>query len=346
MFDFASKNPKEDHFEYLQIFEHLTNPSQQIVLEGENETLTELMKDISTNKQTIIDEVIFIAELISKRKCLTFVNYANCSDIKKKYIDISIKTLNEMYTCSSLLNDLISTGEEYPINLKRYLIALFEIVNNAVSYQESNFFYLYNMTQCAFNNMDAFLKKIEDKDTKSDVKKLFLVTTSNLFDVLPYAEIEKYIQFTYEDNILMNPIIDSLRSNIEGSLKHLWSEDKNSYSFDNFEVLYTKKKAQSNDEINFTDEGIAITLKQEEFLSIVDKNIIQYIVYKNYPYLSVNNTYFSNTFISVAVYNEATGEKGDIDQIDKELRPLIAFSKEKYDTKNIHVAIIIMLVRV
>lgn len=162
------------------------------------------------------------------------------------------------------------------------------------------------MTQCAFNNMDAFLKKIEDKDTKSDVKKLFLVTTSNLFDVLPYAEKEKYIQFTYEDNILMNPIIDSLRSNIEGSLKHLWSEDKNSYSFDNFEVLYTKKKAQSNDEINFTDEGIAITLKQEELLSIVDKNIIQYIVYKNYPYLSVNNTYFSNTFISVAVYNEAT----------------------------------------
>ena len=71
-----------------------------------------------------------------------------------------------------------------------------EIVNNAVSYQESNFFYLYNMTQCAFNNMDAFLKKIEDKDTKSDMKKLFLVTTSNLFDVLPYAEIEQYIQFT------------------------------------------------------------------------------------------------------------------------------------------------------
>ena len=70
-------------------------------------------------------------------------------------------------------------------------------------------------------------------------------------------------------------------------MKHLWSEDKNSYSFDNFEVLYTKKKAQSNDEINFTDEGIAITLKQEELLSIVDKNIIQYIVYKNYPYLSV-----------------------------------------------------------
>ena len=101
-----------------------------------------------------------------------------------------------MYTCSSLLNDLISTGEEYPINLKRYLIALFEIVNNAVSYQENNFFYLYNMTQCAFNNMDAFLKKIEDKDTKSDMKKLFLVTTSNLFDVLPYAEIEQYIQFT------------------------------------------------------------------------------------------------------------------------------------------------------
>ena len=202
LFDFASKN----HYEYLQIFEHLTNPSQQIVLEGENETLTELMKDISTNKQKIINEVIFIADLISKRKCLSFVNYANCTDIKKKYIDTSIKILNEMYSCSSLLNDLISTGEEYPINLKRYLIALFEIINNADSYQENDFFILYNMTQCAFNNIDAFLKKIEDKDTKTDVKKLFPVIMTNLFDALPYAEIEKYIQFTYTDDIIMEEI--------------------------------------------------------------------------------------------------------------------------------------------
>lgn len=109
-------------------------------------------------------------------------------------------------------------------------------------------------------------------------------------------------------------------------------------------MLYTKKKGQSNDEINFPDEGITLSVKQEELLSKVDKNIIQYILYKNYPYLSVKNTNFSQTFISVAVYNEETGKKGDIYTIEKELRPLIAFSKEKYDTKNILVAIILMLV--
>ena len=333
LFELKSKNPKVDHSEYLNMFEHLTNPSQQIALEGEEAMLTELMKDVKANKQAIIDEIIFIAELISRRKCDTFVNYAKCMEIKKKYIDTAIKSLNQMYTCSSLYDDLISTGDQYPLNLKRYLIAIFEITNNADSYQESNFCDFYNMTECAFNYTDKFLEKIEDKDTKIDIKKLFPFIMANLFDAFPYAEIDYYITFKHDDDLLKNSTITNLRTNIESSLKKLWSEDNNFYVFDNIEILFTKKKEEpkSNEAIAFVDSLITISIKEQELLTAHNRDLLQYIVYKNYPYLAVNNTYLSKTFVSISIYNETTGQKGYIPDIEKDLRPRIIFSKERYN---------------
>lgn len=333
LFEFASKNPKVDRSEYLNTFEHLTNPSQQIVIEGEEATLTELMKDIKTNKQSIIDEVTFFAELISRRNCGTFVNYGKCTETKKQYLDTAIQTLNQMYTCSSLYDELISTGEQFSINLKRYLIALFEIANNPDSYQESNFFVFYNMTECAFNKTEDFLNKIEDADTKTDVKKLFSFIMSNMFDAFPYAEIDKYIQFKYDDELLKNNTLTNLRTNLENSFKYLWSEKDNFYVFGNIEMYFTKKKEdpKSNDDISFTDGSIAISIKEQELLTKHNRDVLQYILYLNYPYLSVNNTFLSHTFISISIFNETTGQKGYIPDIEKELRPKILYSTERYN---------------
>ena len=163
--------------------------------------------------------------------------------------------------------------------------------------------------------------------------KLFPFIMANLFDAFPYAEIDYYITFKHDDDLLKNSTITNLRTNIESSLKKLWSEDNNFYVFDNIELLFTKKKEEpkSNEAIAFVDSLITISIKEQELLTAHNRDLLQYIVYKNYPYLAVNNTYLSKTFVSISIYNETTGQKGYIPDIEKDLRPRIIFSKERYN---------------
>ena len=98
-------------------------------------------------------------------------------------------------------------------------------------------------------------------------------------------------------------------------------------------MLFTKKKEEpkSNEAIAFVDSLITISIKEQELLTAHNRDLLQYIVYKNCPCLPVNNTYLSKTFVSISIYNETTGQKGYIPDIEKDLRPRIIFSKERYN---------------
>ena len=338
-FVFKSKNPKVDHKEDIEKFIASDNPTQKIFLEGQRDILNTLIVDIQNKKAEIINQIIFMAELLERRDCSKFVNFHECEKSKKEYGKLLTESLSKIYECEKIVEQIKEIGGSYTDNLKLYTIAIFELTNNPDIYsQNDELEKLFTLSYCAVNKTDILIKDADSDESKIDIVNLITSIQGNIFDLFPFAEVEDLIKFKRSDDIITNNTLKNHTSYLEKSIKNLWPyyPKEGEFIHDNVYVKFIKLEA--NDyanadftELSFDNGNIKVSIPVKDLLKEHHRTLMQFVFYSKYPYISVNNTYVSKSFISISVYNEESKQKGFIPYIDKSFRPKITFQNSHYN---------------
>lgn len=340
-FTFKSKNPKPDHSVEIEKFIASDNPTQKIFLEGQKEILNKLIDDIQTKKPEIINQIIFMAELLERRDCSKFVNFHECEKLKKEYGKLLTESLTKIYECEIIVDQIKKLGDSYTDNVKLYTIAIFELTNNPdIIYSKDELTQLFTLSYCVVDKADSLVKDADSEESKIDIVNLIISIQGNIFDLFPFTEVEDLISFKKTDDIITNKSLKNHTRYLEKSIKNLWPyyQKEGEFSHDNVYVKFIKleKSDYANadfTELSFDNGNIKVSIPVKELLTEHERSLMQFIFYSKYPYISVNNEYVSKSFISISAYNEKSSQKGFIPYINKSFRPKLSFQNSHYNSR-------------
>ena len=283
-----------------------------------------------------------------KNECYNSDNYDECRNEKKIILKESLNEIKNIFNCDSIINDIqnIDENNSFVENVKVVLALISSASDNSDSLNKGDSQILYDLSYCVLDKYEEIWKKTSDNikelkyneteklNIQKDIIELIIKSISNLMDVIKYDEVDQFLENYNIKNltqILVSQTAKILKKKIHQASKLLWRFGNGNYSLENIDINITKSDESESEEdkkiFDFPEHGIKLRIKKMKLLKKFKADLMQILIYRKYPHLSVNSTQSENKFISIRFF------KGDneinVTNINNDDRPEILFDKNK-----------------
>ena len=281
-----------------------------------------------------------------KKECTNSENYEECRKDKKTIFEDLFKEIKDYFSCNNILDNIknFDDSSSFTENVKSILALISSTTDNSDSLNKDNSQFLYNLSYCVLDKFDEIWdytnKEIKDLtpeeslNVKKDIIQLMVKSISNLVEIIKYDEADGFLEDQMKvlsTKILISETAKKLRKKIHHAAKLLWKLGNGNYVLDNLVINITKLDENEKDEkqeFNFTEYGIQLRIKKKKLLKKFKADLMQIIIYRKYPQISINNTESENKFISIKFFKD--NNEVEVDDIDDDDRPEIVFEKTKF----------------
>ena len=342
--EFESDIPSfvDDVLDDISNFAHLHIPEQKEILKDELKKLKQTQK-LSKEK---LQQAYKILKQMVKKECTNSENYEECRKDKKTIFEDLFKEIKDYFSCNNILDNIknFDDSSSFTENVKSILALISSTTDNSDSLNKDNSQFLYNLSYCVLDKFDEIWdytnKEIKDLtpeeslNVKKDIIQLMVKSISNLVEIIKYDEADGFLEDKMKvlsTKILISETAKKLRKKIHHAAKLLWKLGNGNYVLDNLVINITKLDENEKDEkqeFNFTEYGIQLRIKKKKLLKKFKADLMQIIIYRKYPQISINNTESENKFISIKFFKD--NNEVEVDDIDDDDRPEIVFEKTKF----------------
>ena len=342
--EFESDIPSfvDDVLDDISNFAHLHIPEQKEILKDELKKLKQTQK-LSKEK---LQQAYKILKQMVKKECTNSENYEECRKDKKTIFEDLFKEIKDYFSCNNILDNIknFDDSSSFTENVKSILALISSTTDNSDSLNKDNSQFLYNLSYCVLDKFDEIWdytnKEIKDLtpeeslNVKKDIIQLMVKSISNLVEIIKYDEADGFLEDQMKvlsTKILISETAKKLRKKIHHAAKLLWKLGNGNYVLDNLVINITKLDENEKDEkqeFNFTEYGIQLRIKKKKLLKKFKADLMQIIIYRKYPQISINNTESENKFISIKFFKD--NNEVEVDDIDDDDRPEIVFEKTKF----------------
>ena len=349
---FKSDIPKiiDDVLDEISDFGFLDLKDQRAYLKKQKDELKNIIKE--KKKEAIVKQVYKMFKQMLKNECYQSENFDECRKEKKLLLKETLKEIKNIFNCNSIIEDIknINENNTFVENVKVVLALISSASDNSDSLNEGDSQILYNLSYCVLDKYEEIWKKTsqnikelklnetEKLNIEKDIIQLIIQSISNLMDVIKYDEVDKFLENYNVKNltqILVSQTAKLLKKKIHQASKLLWKFGNGNYSIENIDINITKiDESEKDDEkkiFDFPEHGIKLRIKKKKLLKKFKADLMQVLIYRKYPYLSVNSTQSENKFISIRFF------KGDneinVTDINNDDRPEILYDKNKMNFK-------------
>ena len=345
---FKSDIPKiiDDVLDEISDFGYLDLKDQRAYLKKQKDELKDKIKGKETKE--IVKQVYKMFKQMLKNECYNSENYDECRKEKKTIIKETLNEINNIFKCNTIINDIqnIDENNSFVENVKVVLALISSASENSDSLNKGDSQILYDLSYCVLDKYEDIWKKTlenikqlkynetEKLNIQKDIIELIIKSIGNLMDVIKYDEVDKFLENYNIKNltqILVSQTAKKLKKKIHQASKLLWRFGNGNYSLENIDINITQIDERESEEekkiFDFPEHGIKLRIKKKKLLKKFKADLMQILIYRNYPHLSVNSTQSENKFISIRFF------KGDneinVTDINNDDRPEILFDKNK-----------------
>lgn len=331
-------------------FKRLSYPYQTMMIENEFVEMVQVQQ-----RGTLVDKTIYLGHILGYRNCNNARDYKKCRDFKAAKIGILVNLFQKLYpTCDTLIENikLTSTGNTSR-DVVLFALALFQLGNNADSYTQDNYQFLFNITDCVIRQSnelrDIIFNYSEDTDIAEksiiDFIQLLITHSANVIDIVRYLEMDGIIKANPQTNMFDDYYVKLHHMDYEQALTMLLTTTKNSLIFDNVHLIYFKREDYITEEdlevdlkptgsdpkmTRFEGPNMKITIQPRDLFILSNATYISLFVYDHYPYLSINTSTCSPNAVGLKFYklNETTLNLTEVNvtKIPKSSYPIIQYN--------------------
>ena len=332
----------DDVLDDISNFAHLHIPEQKEIL---NDALKKLKQTQKLSKEKLQQAYKMLKQMV-KKECTNSQNYEECRKDKKKIFEDLFKEIKDYFSCNNILDNIknFDDSSSFTENVKSILALISSTTDNSDSLNQDNSQFLYNLSYCVLDKFDEIWdhtnKEIKDLtpeeslNVKKDIIQLMVKSISNLVEIIKYDEADGFLEDKMKvlsTKILISETAKKLRKKIHHAAKLLWKLGNGNYVLDNLVINITKLDENEKDEkqeFNFTEYGIQLRIKKKKLLKKFKADLMQIIIYRKYPQISINNMESENKFISIKFFKD--NNEVEVEDIDDDDRPEIVFEKTKF----------------
>ncbi|MCQ2817781.1 MAG: hypothetical protein MJ252_11000 [archaeon] len=280
--------------EELLAFKTLGENDKRIYLDLKKELLNTTESNEGTDK---LITITYLAALLAYMDCNEFRNYDICIEYKVDYMKNIINIFKDIN-----VEELTLVAK----NFHQYLAALFFILDNPDTITKDTFGDLEKIYDTFFNKYELYFTNQTDEYIKADSARIIFSITSNLIDLVHFGEYYGYITGDlFDESTIQSDIIVKYKNYIQKAADLYYTYTKGEYfTTDNFALQNIK--LQSNEEEEVTVLGSNVTLKYDKaaISKVFPGKELVIIFYKKYPFVSLRNKKYWNSFIGLNFYEK------------------------------------------